>query len=61
MNKDKKKRLQVFVAIMSAVLCILWLFVPGWHLNKILGLIASALLCLSMYISYQEGKKNKDC
>ena len=60
MNKDKKIRFQVFVAIISAVLFILWLFVPGWHLNKILGLIASVLLCLSMYISYQTGKKNKD-
>lgn len=56
----KKQKWQVVFAILFAGLFILWLFEPGWRVTKILGLIGNALLCLSMFISYQAEKKNKD-
>jgi len=57
---NKKQKWQVSLAILFAVLFIMWLFEPGWHIAKILGLIGNALLFLSMFISYQAEKKNRD-
>ena len=57
---NKRQKWQVVLAILFAVLFILWLFEPGWRVAKILGLIANALLFLSMLISYLAENKNKE-
>lgn len=57
---NKRQKWQVVLAILFAVLFFLWLFEPGWHAAKILGLIANALLFLSMFISYLAENKNKE-
>lgn len=54
----KRQKGQIILAILFAVLFILWLFEPGWRITKILGLIGNALLFLSMFISYQREKKD---
>jgi len=41
-------------------LLILWLFEPGWRVSKILGIIANALLLLSMLLSYRAEEKMKE-
>lgn len=57
MNKRQKR--QAALAILFAILFILWLFEPGWRIAKILGLVSSALLFLSMAISYMAEERNK--
>jgi hypothetical protein len=57
---NKRQKWQVVLAVLFAALLILWLIEPGWHIAKILGLVGNALLLLSMLISYQAEKKNKD-
>ena len=51
--------MQVVIAVLSVVLFFFWLFEPGWEIVKILGLISSTCLCLSMIISYRAEEKNK--
>ena len=60
MNNNQKR--QLILAGCFVVLMILWLFVPGWRAAKILGIIANALLLLSMLVSYraEERMKKKD-
>ena len=59
---NKKQKGQLSLAGCFVVLLILWLFEPGWRVSKILGIISSALLFLSMVLSYraEEKLKNKD-
>ena len=57
---NKRQKWQVILAILFAVLFILWLFEPGWRIAKILGFIANVLLFLSIFISYRAEKKKKD-
>ena len=47
------------LAALFVILFILWVFYPGWGIAKILGLIANALLALSMLLSYKEEEKRK--
>ena len=60
LNMNKRQKWQVVLAILFAVVFILWLFEPGWRVAKILGLIGNALLFLSMFISYLAEKKKKE-
>ena len=59
MAKTKKQITQISVAAASAVLLIIWLCIPGWESGKIYGIIAAALLILSMVFSYMEEEKKK--
>ena len=51
--------MQLGLAGCFAVLLVLWLFEPGWRVCKILGIIANALLLLSMLLSYRDVEKLK--
>ena len=51
MNKRQKR--QAALALLFAILFILWLFEPGWRIAKILGLVSS------MAISYMAEERNK--
>ena len=56
---NKKQKWQLGLAGYFVVLLILWLFEPGWRVTKILGIISSALLLLSMLLSYRAEEKMK--
>ena len=56
---NKKQKMQVVVAIVFAVLFIVWLFIPTTVSSRILGLIGNALGFLSMVLSYRAEEKNK--
>jgi hypothetical protein len=56
---NKKQKWQLGLAGCFVVLLILWLFEPGWRVSKILGIIANALLLLSMLLSYRAEEKMK--
>ena len=56
---NKKQKWQLGLAGCFVVLLILWLFEPGWGVSKILGIIANALLLLSMLLSYRAEEKMK--
>ena len=56
---NKKQKTQLGLAGCFVVLLILWLFEPGWRVSKILGIIANALLLLSMLLSYRAEEKMK--
>ena len=58
-NMNRRQKMQVFLAVLFAVLFIVWLFFPGWGYLKILGLIANALGVFSMVLSYRAEEKNK--
>ena len=51
--------MQLGLAGCFVVLLILWLFEPGWRVSIILGIIANALLLLSMLLSYRAEEKMK--
>jgi hypothetical protein len=57
---NKKQKRQLGLAGCFAVLLILWLFEPGWRVSKILGIIANALLLLSLLLSYRAEEKMKE-
>ena len=57
---NKKQKWQLGLAGYFVVLLILWLFEPGWRVTKILGIISSALLLLSMLLSYRAEEKMKE-
>ena len=59
MSMNKKQKWQVAFAALFAILFIVWFFYPGWGFVKILGLLANALLALSMLLSYKEEEKRK--
>ena len=56
---NRKQKMQLVLAGISFVLLILWLFEPGWRASKILGIISSALLIVSMLLSYRAEEKMK--
>ena len=56
---NKKQKLQVALAILFAVLLVIWVFLPGNIYARILGVISSALGILSMVLSYKAEEKNK--
>jgi hypothetical protein len=60
---NKKQIAQLSLAGMALVLIVFWLIEPEWKAEKILGIISSALLILSMLLSYsaeEKLKKDKD-
>lgn len=59
MSMNKRQKWQVALAALFVILFIVWVFYPGWGIAKILGLIANALLALSMLLSYKEEEKRK--
>ena len=59
MSMTKKQKWQVAFAALFAILFIVWFFYPGGGFVKILGLLANALLALSMLLSYKEEEKRK--
>ena len=56
---NKRQKFQLALAGLAAVLIIVWLISPGWGAGKILGIIANALLILSMLLSYRAEEKLK--
>ena len=56
---NRKQKMQLGLTGCFVVLLILWLFEPGWRASKILGIIANALLLISMLLSYRAEEKNK--
>lgn len=52
---------QIVIASVALVLIIVWIFLPGSISTKALGLLANALLILSMVLSFiAEEKKKKE-
>lgn len=55
---NKRKKTQLIIAALFAVLFVVWLFLPAEVWLKILGLASSAGGVLSMVLSYRaEGEK----
>ena len=52
---------QIVIASVALVLIIVWIFLPGSISTKAVGLLANALLILSMVLSFiAEEKKKKE-
>lgn len=56
---NTKQKLQVTLIILFAILLVFWIVFPGNIYARILGVISSALLILSMALSYRAEEKNK--
>ena len=56
---NKRQIFQLVLAGIALALIIFWLISPGWGAGKILGIIANALLILSMLLSYRAEEKMK--
>ena len=56
---NTKQKLQVALIILSAILLVFWIVFPGNIYARILGVISSALLILSMALSYRAEERNK--
>jgi len=56
---NKRQKLQVGLAILFAVLFIVWIFIPAPAYSRVLGLISNGLGLLSMALSYRAEEKNK--
>lgn len=56
---NKRQKLQVALAILFAVLLVIWVFLPGNIYARILGVISCACGILSMVLSYKAEEKNK--
>jgi predicted nucleic acid-binding Zn ribbon protein len=58
---NKKQKAQLIIGILSAILFIVWIVLPGNIITRLLGMLSNALVMLSMYLSYraEEKKKNK--
>ena len=59
MEMNKRQKLQTGLAILFAVLFILWLFIPVPVYSRILGLLSNALGFMSMVLSYRAEEKAK--
>jgi len=59
MRMNTKQKLQVTLIILSAILLVFWIVFPGNIYARILGVISSALLILSMALSYRAEERNK--
>ena len=56
---NTKQKLQVTLIILFAILLVFWIVFPGNIYARILGVISSALLILSMFLSYRAEERNK--
>ena len=56
---NTRQKLQVALIILSAILLVFWIVFPGNIYARILGVISSALLILSMALSYRAEERNK--
>lgn len=58
---NKRQKGQLIIGILSAILFIVWIVLPGNIITRLLGMLSNALVMLSMYLSYraEEKKKNK--
>ena len=56
---NTKQQLQVTLIILFAILLVFWIVFPGNIYARILGVISSALLILSMALSYRAEERNK--
>ena len=59
MRMNTKHKLQVTLIILFAILLVFWIVFPGNIYARILGVISSALLILSMALSYRAEERNK--
>lgn len=56
---NKRQKAQLIIGILSAILFIVWIVLPGNLITRLLGMLSNALVMLSMYLSYRaEEKKN---
>ena len=56
---NTKQKLQVTLIILFAILLVFWIVFPGNIYARILGVLSSALLILSMALSYRAEERNK--
>ena len=56
---NKRQKLQVYLAAFFVVYIIVWLFIPGWEVSKILGILSGVLTLMAIYYSYKAEEKNK--
>ena len=56
---NKKQKGQLIIGILSAILFIVWIVLPGNIITRLLGMLSNALVMLSMYLSYRAEEKNK--
>ena len=56
---NKRQKLQVSFAAFFVVYIIVWLFIPGWEVSKILGILSGVLTLMAIYYSYKAEEKNK--
>ena len=56
---NTKQKLQVTLIILFAILLVFWIVFPGNIYARILGVISSALLILSMALTYRAEERNK--
>ena len=57
---NKKQKGQLIIGILSAILFIVWIVLPGNIITRLLGMFSNALVMLSMYLSYRAEEKNKN-
>lgn len=56
---NKKQKIQMSLAVLCAVYIIVWLFLPGWEVAKILGIISGVCILIALYGSYRAEEKIK--
>ncbi len=56
---NTKQKLQVTLIILFAILLVFWIVFPGNIYARILGVTSSALLILSMALSYRAEERNE--
>ena len=56
---NKRQKAQLIIGILSAILFIVWIVLPGNIITRLLGMLSNALVMLSMYLSYRAEEKNK--
>jgi predicted nucleic acid-binding Zn ribbon protein len=56
---NKKQKAQLIIGILSAILFIVWIVLPGNIITRLLGMLSNALVMLSMYLSYRAEEKKK--
>ena len=60
-NLNKKQIGQIVIASLALVLIIVWIVIPGSISTKAMGILANALLLVSMTMSFfAEEKKKKE-
>lgn len=56
---NKRQKAQLIIGILSAILFIVWIVLPGNIITRLLGMLSNALVMLSMYLSYRAEEKKK--